>query len=119
MKGYYIDKNGYILSYAEGEEGLEDFIPCEQEMPCKTEEGLCLKANDERTGIEYVHIQVSEIELSTEMQIYALKQQLFAMDYKTSKRLDGEYTDEEWAEISKERAGIRKQIRELENKLNQ
>ena len=43
-----------------------------------------------------------------------LKQQLADMDYKTSKYADGEYTQEEWAEIVAERKAIRERIRELE-----
>lgn len=43
-----------------------------------------------------------------------LKQQLADMDYKTSKYADGEYTQEEWAEIVAERKSIRERIRELE-----
>ena len=47
--------------------------------------------------------------------IAELKQILKDADYKTSKYVDGEYTAEEWAIIVAERAGIRRQIRELEN----
>ena len=43
-----------------------------------------------------------------------LKQQLAEMDYKSSKYVDGEYTQEEWAEIVAERKAIRERIRELE-----
>ena len=52
---------------------------------------------------------------TAEDKIAELKNQLVAMDYKTSKYVDGEYTTEEWAIIVAERAGIRRQIRELEN----
>ncbi len=52
-----------------------------------------------------------------EDKIAELKNQLAAMDYKTSKYVDGEYTTEEWAEIVAERNKIRRQIRELENGL--
>jgi hypothetical protein len=54
---------------------------------------------------------------TTEDKIAELKNQLSAMDYKTSKYIDGEYTTEEWAEIVAERNEIRRQIRELENGL--
>ena len=47
-----------------------------------------------------------------------LKQQLADMDYKTSKYVDGEYTDEEWQEIITERKQIRVRVRELETLLN-
>ena len=52
---------------------------------------------------------------TAEDKIAELKSQLSAMDYKTSKYVDGEYTTEEWAEIVAERNEIRRQIRELEN----
>ena len=52
---------------------------------------------------------------TSEDKISELKNQLAAMDYKTSKYVDGEYTAEELAIIVAERAGIRRQIRELEN----
>lgn len=45
------------------------------------------------------------------------KKQLSDMDYKTSKYVDGEYTDEEWSEIVAERKSIRARIRELEQLL--
>ena len=55
----------------------------------------------------------TEKELNT-TEYFALKQQLADMDYKTSKYADGEYTQEEWAEIVAERKSIRERIRELE-----
>lgn len=45
------------------------------------------------------------------------KKQLSDMDYKTSKYVDGEYTESEWAEIVAERQSIRARIRELEQLL--
>lgn len=61
---------------------------------------------------------IVKIEKSTQElyrnEYYALKQQLADMDYKTSKYVDGEYTQEEWAEIVAERKAIRERIRELE-----
>lgn len=39
-------------------------------------------------------------------------------DHKGQKYLDGEYTDEEWAEIVAQRKEWRKQTRELEKELN-
>ena len=54
-----------------------------------------------------------------EQEYYNLKQQLTEMDYKTSKYVDGEYTEEEWQEIITERKQIRVRVRELETLLNQ
>lgn len=50
----------------------------------------------------------------TEREIGELKQQLIDMDYKTSKYVDGDYTEAEWQEIVAERKAIREKIRELE-----
>lgn len=54
---------------------------------------------------------------TAEDKISELKNQLSTMDYKTSKYVDGEYTEEEWAVIKSERQAIRQQIRELQNNL--
>lgn len=53
-----------------------------------------------------------------EQEYYNLKQQLTEMDYKTSKYVDGEYTEEEWQEIVNERKQIRVRVRELETLIN-
>lgn len=53
-----------------------------------------------------------------EQEYYSLKRQLSDMDYKTSKYVDGEYTDEEWSIISQERKQIRVRVRELEKLLS-
>lgn len=43
-----------------------------------------------------------------------IKGLLASYDYKTSKYADGEYTDEQWAEIVAQRKAWRAEIRELE-----
>lgn len=60
-----------------------------------------------------INIKIVEKEFN-EYEIIQLKQQLADMDYKTSKYVDGDYTEEEWQEIVKERKAIRERIRELE-----
>lgn len=60
-----------------------------------------------------VYIPYSQNQL-VEQKISKLKQQLADMDYKTSKYVDGDYTETEWQEIAKERQSIRERIRELE-----
>ena len=57
--------------------------------------------------------KVSEKELA-EREIKSLKTKLAEWDYKTSKHADGEYTDEEWAEIVAQRKAWRRRINELE-----
>lgn len=66
--------------------------------------------------------QIQEIPVPTEKEfaqkeINLLKSQLSDMDYKTSKYVDGDYTEEEWQEIVNERKFIRGRIRELEKTL--
>lgn len=76
-------------------------------------------------GIEYkfdvANNTIVKIE-KTAQQLYQqeydeLKQQLSNMDYKTSKYVDGEYTESEWQEIVSERKQIRIRVRELETLL--
>lgn len=55
----------------------------------------------------------------TEHALATLKTQLASMDYKTSKYVDGDYTEEQWQEIVAERQAIRAHIRELEKLLNE
>lgn len=63
---------------------------------------------------QYEDIPQSEI---AQVEIDQLKQQLADMDYKTSKYVDGEYSETEWAEIVAQRQSIRVRIRELEQLL--
>ena len=49
--------------------------------------------------------------------IAKLKQKLAEYDYKGQKYIDGEYTDEEWNEIVKQRKMWRTEIKKLENTL--
>lgn len=67
--------------------------------------------------------QIQAIPQATQQELYqqeydTLKQQLAYMDYKTSKYVDGEYTEEEWKDIVTERKQIRVRVRELEQLLN-
>lgn len=74
-------------------------------------------------------VQITEFEFSEEElklfrkneiqhQIEELKQNLKDYDHKGQKYIDGEYTEEEWAEIKAQRKQWREQIRELEKELN-
>lgn len=51
------------------------------------------------------------------VEINKLKAKLKASDYKTNKRIEGYYTDDEWAEICAERRAWRNRINELEEEL--
>lgn len=62
-----------------------------------------IKAIPEPTEYEKARVRIAE-----------LKQMLADADYWTSKRMDGEYTDEEWAEKVAIRKAWRAEINELE-----
>ena len=63
--------------------------------------------------VEIVIPEPTEYE-KAQMRIAELKQMLADADYWTSKRVDGEYTDEEWAEKVTIRKAWRAEINELE-----
>lgn len=65
----------------------------------------------------YVYVPYTQEELE-QQEMDELKQQLSDMDYKTSKYVDGDYTEEQWQEIVAERKAIRERIRKLEKNLN-
>ena len=63
--------------------------------------------------VEVVISEPTEYE-KAQTRIAELKQMLADADYWTSKRVDGEYTDEEWAEKVAVRKAWRAEINELE-----
>ena len=65
------------------------------------------------TGYAPVQPEPTEYE-KAQARIAELKQMLANADYWTSKRVDGEYTDEEWAEKVAIRKAWRAEINELE-----
>ena len=69
-----------------------------------TVENLQLSAEQEK--------EISIIEINTKINI--LKEQLAETDYKALKFIDGEFTEEEYAPIRKERKACRIKINELE-----
>ena len=62
-----------------------------------------------------IDINAIKAEMAKKKQIAGLKYRLNAMDYKTSKHADGEYTAAEWSAIVTERQTIRAAIRQLED----
>lgn len=70
----------------------------------------------------YVYIPYTERELKQmeiKSRIMELQNLLASWDYKTSKYADGDYTDEEWAEIVAQRKAWREEINILEIELQQ
>jgi hypothetical protein len=79
----------------------------------------CIVEETERVVVELDGELVYEdseqyAEYKKQLRIAELKQMLADADYWTSKRLDGEYTDEEWAEKVAIRKAWRAEINELE-----
>ncbi len=54
-----------------------------------------------------------------EFEIFTKKCKLSELDYKTSKYVDGDYSEAEWQTIVAERKNIRNEINNLEAMLNQ
>ena len=72
--------------------------------------------------IELTDEQVLEMEHNQKVneinqKIQDIRQQLQGMDYKTSKIIDGEYSDEEVAQIKLTRQTLREELRTLETSL--
>ena len=61
---------------------------------------------------------VQEKENEIYSRITELKTLLRSWDYKNSKKLDGDYTDEQWAEIVAQRQEWRDEINRLESELD-
>lgn len=57
--------------------------------------------------------------MDTQGRINALKQLLNNSDYKVLKHVDGDITEEEYEDIREQRRAWRKEINELEDKLNE
>ena len=102
---------GYVFRYDEDYPNIADF--------CNQNGFVIVEIGQDENGILY---QIQEVPEPTEeelnqIEMQKLKQQLADMDYKSSKYVDGEYTQEEWALIVAERKAIRERIRELESLL--
>ena len=101
----------YIFRYDEDYPNVANF--------CNQNGLVIVEIGQDENGILY---QIQNLPEPTEkelvqIEIEQLTRQLSDMDYKSSKYVDGEYTDDEWAEIVAERKAIRERIRELEKLL--
>ena len=106
FREYELDKNNARVEVLKYHNGSVDFEPAEP-LDFYT-------WNDNR---EIILDMAKKQKALNAQQIAALKTQLAAMDYKTSKYADGEYTQGEWAAVVTERKVIRIQIRALENQV--
>jgi len=117
-----VGAGGFIVSWADAP--YQDFIPAKLDEDClhnfsatsgnayKLENGIAVKGQDVQ-GVLDLHT----VKAQARKQIDALKARLAAMDYKTSKYADGEYTQGEWAAIVAERKAMRQQIGVLESQI--
>lgn len=127
MKTFYSDKPESIL-YMKQANGIADVWLRKHIEPYEVEEGEIVSTGwqaDEKyiqTTASYDEVVVNfdyfynqdEREKDKE-KMEQLKRLLESWDYKTSKYVDGEYSNEEWAVIANERRAIREQIRALED----
>lgn len=102
--------------------GTKFYKPVKTEEECATYNVAVDWCNSTQQG--YIedkgeYYEVVEIPAPTEEELNAikieqLKAELSATDYKCLKYVDGALTEEEYAEVKKYRADLRKQINELE-----
>ena len=113
--GWVCERYPYDLPIENEEQFIEvDSETYEQTLVCKQHYSWRV-INGKLEMQQYEDIPQSEI---AQAEMYQLKQQLSNMDYKTSKYVDGEYTETEWQAIVEERKVIRERIRELEGIIN-
>ena len=123
MEKIYYDKNGWVCNRYPYDIPITDenrYIEVEGEkyaetLSCSSHYSWRV-VNGELVVEQYEKVSQQEL---YQREYYNLKQQLTEMDYKTSKYVDGEYTEEEWKEIVNERKQIRVRVRELETLISQ
>ena len=118
MEKIFYDENGWVCNrypynipvtnehrYIEvDDELLDETFSCEEHRAWRV-------VNGELVVEQYE--EVPQIELNKQ-RYFELKQQLADMDYKTSKYVDGDYTEQEWNLIVAERKRLRNEINNLE-----
>lgn len=125
---FYPNQTGFQCSTftgsAEKAEALGLFEATQEQIDGLKAHTLCWGENN--TLVAYVKTaediaveqkQARRAEIRT--RVGALKTSLREWDYKTSKYADGDYTDEEWAEIKAQRKAWRNEINTLEAELQQ
>ena len=121
MKIIPINKFDYqIFPIKEGDAYIEiseeDFLGLESHTKCFTDD-LTAVIDYVKTGAELLKEEQEQKNEELRFQIYDLKAQLAATDYKTLKYAEGELTEEEYAETKEYRKGLRVRINELESQI--
>ena len=94
----------------------EDFRGLEDHVKCFTDD-LMAVIDYVKTGAELLREETERKNEELRFQIYDLKAQLAATDYKTLKYAEGELSEEEYAETKELRKGLREQINQLESQI--
>ena len=102
--------DAYIEVSEEDFRGLEDYTKC-------FTDDLKAVIDYVKTGEELIREETERKNEELRFQIYELKAQLSATDYKTLKYAEGELTAEEYAETKELRKGLREQINKLESQI--
>ena len=121
MKIIPINKFDYqIFPIKEGDAYIEiseeDFLGLESHTKCFTDD-LTAVIDYVKTGAELLKEEQEQKNEELRFQIYDLKAQLAATDYKTLKYAEGELTEEQYAETKEYRKGLRVRINELESQI--
>lgn len=121
MKIIPINKFDYqIFPIREGDAYIEisdeDFLGLEAHTKCFTDD-LTAVVDYVKTGAELVKEEQERKNEEFRFQIYDLKSRLAATDYKTLKYIEGELTEEEYAETKELRKALRAEINELEKQI--
>ena len=118
MKIVPISKFEYkVFPIYEGEKTIElsdsDFQALEWGVKCISDD-LTAVIDYVKTGAELLQEEIERKNEEIRFQIYELKARLAATDYKTLKFVEGEITEEEYAEIRELRKALRAEINLLE-----
>lgn len=121
MKIVPISKFEYkVFPIKEGEPTIEvsdeDFLGLESGAKCISDD-LSAVIDYIKTGAELLKEEQERKNEELRFQIYDLKSRLAVTDYKTLKYMEGELTEEEYAETKELRKVLRAQINQLEEQI--
>ena len=94
----------------------EEFLGLERHKKCCTDD-LTAVIDYVKTEEELLREEKERKNEVLRFQIYDLKAQLAATDYKTLKYAEGELSEEEYAETKELRKGLREQINQLQSQI--
>ena len=121
MKIVPISKFEYkVFPIYEGEKTIElsdaDFQALECRAKCISDD-LTAVIDYVKTGSELLQEEIEQKNEEIRIQIYELKAQLAATDYKALKYIEGEISEEDYAETRELRKALRAEINQLEEQI--